>query len=168
MFTVEPMFPGGRLSAKTAGNSTRSFTALALSLLLAGAAHATLGQAADSVARDIDAMRGTSVTRSAAGEVVVHEITTGEGTQVREYVSPTGLVFATSWVGRALPDLKLLLGAHYKTYLAQAGGSAGNAKVFSLAGDDLVLRVAKLPRGFAGSAQLTKSLPPNLGAGELR
>ena len=44
-----------------------------------------------------------------------HDITTREGATVHEYVSRDGIVFAVSWSGPTLPDLKqstILFGSH--------------------------------------------------------
>ena len=42
----------------------------------------------------------------------VHELTNSNGTTVREYVSPQGLVFGITWPGRFMPDMNQLLGTY--------------------------------------------------------
>jgi len=46
----------------------------------------------------------------------VHEITTSYGTVVREYVSPGDKVFAVSWRGPVIPELRQMLGNYYAQY----------------------------------------------------
>src|SRR6516164_10573200 len=43
----------------------------------------------------------------------VHEIQTPAGTVIHEYVSAQGKVFAVSWRGPGLPDLRQMLGSYY-------------------------------------------------------
>jgi hypothetical protein len=44
---------------------------------------------------------------------------TGEsGTVVREYVSPSGNVFAVAWQGQFFPDMHQLLGTYFNQYSA--------------------------------------------------
>lgn len=133
-----------------------------------GLAYAGLGEGADSVARDHAALRGTALARTPMAAFDIHEITTGDGTQVREYVSPQGTVFAATWEGPALPDLKVVLGPRYPQYAAGVQLAAGGGKVFALDSDGLVVRVVKLPRGLAGSALLPALLPPGTRAGDIR
>ena len=58
------------------------------------------------------------VTTNAA--VTVHEIATTYGTSVREYrLGADGKVFAVSWSGPVIPDLRQVLGSYYAQF-AQA------------------------------------------------
>src|SRR5512138_1850541 len=76
-----------------------------------GPARAALGEGAESVARDRRALAGVPAGRTERGRYAVEEARAPSGT-VREYVAPSGLVFAVAWSGRARPDLGILLGAH--------------------------------------------------------
>jgi len=42
----------------------------------------------------------------------VHQLTTANGSTIREHVSPQGLVFGVSWEGPFMPDMRLLLGTY--------------------------------------------------------
>jgi hypothetical protein len=134
--------------------------ALALAGGLSVAAHAGLGESVDSVARDHAALRGIGLTSRAMPTFDVHEITTQHGTLVRHYVSRSGSVFATSWSGPSLPDLKVVLGRSYAEYTAAAQSSSGQQKILSISTQNLVLRVVRYPRGLAGWAHVPGLLPP--------
>src|SRR5690349_13554698 len=43
----------------------------------------------------------------------IHEISRGDGTLIKEYVSFDGKVFGVSWKGPTLPDLSQLLGSSF-------------------------------------------------------
>lgn len=80
-------------------------------------AHAVLGGGSDTVSTDrkaFSATRRTSVTRDGYR---VEEFTFG-ATNVREYVSSAGIVFAIAWNGYTHPDLAQLLGSYSKEYEA--------------------------------------------------
>ena len=92
--------------------------ALALALLGFGApARATLGEAEGSVDRDREALAMDRRPARARAGVTVHELR-GPTTTVREYVAPSGTVFAVAWSGVARPDLSRLLGAYHDEYRA--------------------------------------------------
>jgi hypothetical protein len=139
--------------------------ALTLSFPLA---RAGLGDPAASVLRDHAALRGTALKHTPAAAFDVHEITTEHGIEVREYVNRQGTVFATTWSGPALPDLKIVLGTRYPLYAAGVQALPASHKVFSMSTEGIVLRVVKLPRGFAGSAHVPALLPPGMSVEDLR
>ena len=149
--------------------------ALALATMLVGlglsvppAAHAGLGEPVESVQRDHAALRGKALAVTPAATFDRHEITTAEGTLVSEYASHAGTVFAVTWSGRSLPDLKVVLGQHYGAYAAATTGRRGNHHVFTIETADLVLHIRKLPRGFTGSAHVPALLPPGTAAADIR
>ncbi|HWI83884.1 DUF2844 domain-containing protein [Ramlibacter sp.] len=155
-----PSTPGaGPARAQSRRRVARVVVAALALLVCSAAAQAALGEAADSVLRDHAALRGTALKHTPAAGFEVHETTTPEGTAVRQYVSGAGKVFAATWSGPALPDLKLVLGSHYAQYAADLQRGAGNAKVVAMRTGAMVLRVVKLPRGMAGSAMVPALMP---------
>jgi len=72
---------------------------------------ASLGGLADSVEADRVALSGTRRPSVNRGRYAVQEMEVG-ATRVREYVSPSGEIFAMAWDGLAHPDLGTLLGAY--------------------------------------------------------
>src|SRR5512146_2570705 len=92
--------------------------ALAAVLLAAEAvmpAKAALGDKVASVQADRLSMKGQLRARSKPG-FTVQEITAANGTVVREYVFPAGVVFAVSWSGPAMPNLQQMLGTYFDQY----------------------------------------------------
>jgi hypothetical protein len=95
-------------------------TALCLSAAAAAPALATLRGDVASVEADRAHMNGVIRTTPGTG-YSVHEISTPEGTVVREYLSADGKVFGFSWRGVQRPDLPQLLGAsHYTEFMKAA------------------------------------------------
>jgi hypothetical protein len=136
---------------------------------VAGPASAALGEPAASVMADRKALAAEAVSATAAGAYERHELTTPDGTSVREFASPAGGVFAVDFSGPTMPDLKTVLGAHYATYEAAARARRGtNHHVFSFASDGVVMTVTKLPRGFSGRAHLPAAVPAGVDVNDLR
>lgn len=111
---------------------------------------------------------GTPPRQQPARAFEVHETLAGDGSQLRQYVSPAGVVFAATWTGPALPDLKLILGPHHAVFAAALAAGTGSQKVFAMATDDMVLQLVKLPRGFAGAAHVPWLLPPGTRPEDIR
>lgn len=83
---------------------------LLLALAVAGIAplaRAALGEPASSISADETAVAATRRQRLARGTHAVEELVSDART-VREYVSPSGLVFAVTWEGVTPPDLSVL------------------------------------------------------------
>ncbi len=146
----------------------RAGIALALGLCLASAARAGLGERVESVPRDHAALHGAALKVTPMANYDLHEITTAAGDRVREYVSADGAVFATTWSGHSMPDLKVVLAAHYTEYTAGAQAHRASHHVFSMDTDRLVLRVVKLPRGLAGSARVPALVPAGMSVQDIR
>lgn len=94
----------------------------AISLLLTilrPTAFASLGGNLDSLQADRTKLNA-SVRLTEARSYSVHEMTTPQGTVIREYVSPEGRVFGVAWQGPFLPDLHQLLGTYFSHFSAAA------------------------------------------------
>jgi hypothetical protein len=84
-------------------------------------AHATLGESAESVMSDrkaISAVRGATTVYNG---YTIQEVIS-DSVSVREYISPSGVVFGIAWSGLIHPDLTPLLGSYaveYKEALKQ-------------------------------------------------
>jgi hypothetical protein len=78
-------------------------------------AHATLGEGADSVAKDRRALSATKRATTTRANYTVQEVVS-DAVTVREYLTPDGIVFAVAWNGLAHPDLATLLGSYTKEY----------------------------------------------------
>jgi len=94
------------------------FLGFALSVaIFAGAQRtgATLGESADTVELDRKALRAERGTTKVQKNYTVHEFNS-DSTAVREYVSPSGIVFGIAWKGMVHPDLAQLLGSYADEY----------------------------------------------------
>ena len=140
---------------------------VAAGLGLAPAAQAGLGEGVDSVARDHAALRAKSVSILPMQAYDVHELATSGG-HVREYVARTGTVFAVTFKGSSMPNLRAVLGSHYGEYEVAVNARLTNHKVFAMSSPGLVMEVVKLPRGFTGSAHVPSLLPAGVAARDLR
>jgi hypothetical protein len=74
-------------------------------------ARASLGQSEASVTADQQHMKSEDRVQSFQA-YKVHQLTSANGTTVREYISPQGLVFEITWQGRFMPDVNQLLGTY--------------------------------------------------------
>ena len=136
-----------------------------------GAAMATLGRAPSPLPVTSTAISVPVARMSAAAPVVLssfytlHETRLENGTTVREYATPDGLVFAVAWRGPVLPDLTVLLGGYFNTFkleteqsrrLGKRGGSVNIER------DDLVVRSNGRMRNFFGHAYAPALVPTDV------
>ena len=130
-------------------------------------AFAELGGDVTTIQADQEHMKGSrQVTTTATYSV--HEIKAATGTKVREFVSPTGKVFAVAWQGPSTPDLRQLLGQYFDQY-AQAIQSkrAGRAPV-SIQQPGLVVEAGGRMRSFSGRAYLPQMMPEGVATASLQ
>lgn len=128
------------------------------SLGVAGQAHATLGGDVASVAaNEQHLVAAKQVQKLASGEL--HILQLPSGIVVHEYVSSTGAVYAVTWRGSRMPDLRELLGPYF-TQLSQRGSRepSGHHRM-SMVGSDLVLRSSGHRGSFVGRAWVPSLLP---------
>ena len=130
---------------------------------------AALGQYEGSVSADQEFMKGQDRVQ-AFQAYKVHQITTANGTTIREYVSPKGLVFGVSWQAQFMPDMQQLLG-NYVTNLQSA--SPAQTQIRHLRGlsvktSDFVFVNGGHMRFWSGHAYVPSLLPSNVSAGVVR
>lgn len=147
---------------------TGATTGLAALLLLAwaGPAIAALGDNEASVAADQAKLKATRRI-VAAPLYTVHEIQQGSGTVVREYVSVQGQVFAVTWRGPLMPNLRQVLGSYFADYHAAAAKRAGRGPV-RLHQPGLVLHSGGHMRAFSGQAYIPQLLPAGVAIDEIQ
>ena len=78
-------------------------------------AHAVLGGRADTIAADRTSLQAVHRSTTSHKGYTVEEIVS-DATTVREFVSPSGVVFGIAWNGYVNPDLTQLLGAYWGEY----------------------------------------------------
>jgi hypothetical protein len=105
------------------------------------------------------------VTRTAAFSV--QELHTPTGVAIREYVSPSGKVFAVVWHGSSTPDLKQLLGSHFEEFrqALQSRAAGHGPVVVKLPG--MVVQLGGHMRDFVGRAYLSDEMPSGVRAEEI-
>ena len=124
-------------------------------------AWAALGQPAESVESDRRALQG-QIRSSVLQGYTLHEITRADGTVVREFVSPAGIVFGVSWDGPALPNLSQLLGAYFAQFQQAARAGVRRRGPVSVHTKTLVIESGGHMRSFHGRAYLSSHLPDNM------
>lgn len=157
--------------------STPFLTALAALCFAAGAAHAVLGEPVAASAAT-GASVGAKPSASAAGRmralgagVQVVETSSADGGVIREYVAPSGVVFAVSWSTRFKPRLDQLLGRYHAGYAAAAHEAAsrpGMRRAAVLRADDLVVQSGGRMNAFTGRAWVPSLTPAGFDSAAVR
>lgn len=144
-----------------------SLAMLALALSAAAPALATLGGGVASIEADRARLEGRVQVTTLAG-VTVHEITTAAGTRVREYLTPDGAVFAFTWRGPFIPDLRQLLGSYYEQYAhGVKEAHPTDRRHLSVRLPGLVVESSGRMRAFAGRAWDPALVPQNFSLSNL-
>ncbi len=126
-------------------------------------AWAALGQYESSVSVDQQYLRSEDRVQNFQG-YKIHQLTTANGTIIREYVSPKGLVFGVAWQAPFMPNMQQLLGS-YVTNLQTA--SRTQTQVRHLRGlivkmNDFVFVSGGHMRFWKGSAYVPSLVPNNV------
>lgn len=133
-------------------------------------AMAALGGDASTIQADQVYMHGIRRTMPTAS-YTVHEIQGANGTVVREYFSPQGIVFAVAWHGPWLPDMRQILGSYFEQY-SQAAESHQNARLGRRAvmveQPQLVIQSGGHLRSFVGKAYIPDMLPTGVRAEDIQ
>jgi hypothetical protein len=98
------------------------------------------------------------------------ETTDANQIRVRQYISSTGLVYAVSWNGPAMPDVSTLLGARFGSYKQGASTALENANGLHSShvdGDDFVVETSVRLRDLTGRAWLPDALPAGVVAADI-
>ena len=141
---------------------------LSLPLPVSQKAYATLGEGADSVAQDGKALSAARKATSRLAGYSVQEITS-DATTVREYVAPSGIVFAVAWNGMAHPDLTVLLGSYHAEYQnakLQQSHTRGQ-KSTRVKSDSMVVETWGHMRNLQGRAYLPALVPTGVNLNEI-
>jgi hypothetical protein len=143
-------------------------TLVATTLLVAGwlgaarDAHATLGGDVASVVSNAERLGGArQVEKVRVGER--HEIVLPSGIVVHEYLSPAGAVYAITWRGPRMPNLRELLGPHFGELSSKDPRTGLHRLNVTL--PDLVIRSSGHARTFVGVAWAPALVPPDVNPG---
>jgi hypothetical protein len=144
------------------GRLLRAVGAVLAVIALPANASASLGRDTSSVDADRVRMQGALLRIVRSDSFVVHEMQSASGTTVREYVSPTGTVFAVAWQGPWQPDLRQVLGPYFGDYqraLEARVGTRRSRGSFTIALPDLMVQMTGHPRAFSGRAFVPRLMP---------
>ena len=131
-----------------------------------GPAIAGLGADASSVEADRARLNGALRITQATG-YAVHEIEAGGGLRIREYVGADGKVFAVSWRGPGIPDLRQMLGSYYAEYVQARQEPHYNHHHLAVRTADVVVESSGHTRAFAGRAWVPARLPQNFNPNDI-
>ncbi|MQA41539.1 DUF2844 domain-containing protein [Rugamonas sp. FT29W] len=136
---------------------------LVLSLLQGALAYAALGSSPSNFGTTPVRQGARSLAAAAGDSAAVYTVsqsTLDSGTVVREYMNADGVVFAVSWNGPALPDLRTLLGDKFAVLTATAAKrpKAGHSQL-AVEQQDVVIVSGGHMRAYAGHAWMPGALP---------
>jgi hypothetical protein len=157
-----PVQSGSSLKTLVLSSGVAAFAALC-----PGMASATLGEPEASVQTDGQQLRG-SIKEADHGSYRVHEIQLPSGTLVREYSGVDGTVFAVTWNGPFMPNLRQTLGRYFDSYAAAAKAGHADRHHLQVKQSDLVVQVSGHMRAFTGRAYLPQAIPGGVSLGDLQ
>jgi hypothetical protein len=136
---------------------------------LARPAAAALGESASTVEGDRAALSAVRHSATPQSGYSVHEFES-DATVVREYVSPSGIVFGIAWNGLVHPDLDQLLGSYagkYHRALQQTPRGLGRRRIQLKTGSLVVEKWGHM-RNLQGRAYDPALIPDGVSVDEIR
>lgn len=130
---------------------------------------ATLGESADSVEADRNALSAVRHSTSTHDRYTIQEIGS-VSVAVREYISPSGIVFGISWNGLINPDLKQVLGSYadeYQKALQRSPRKLGQRHL-QVKTNRVVVEQWGHMRNLQGRAYAPALIPPGVSVDEIR
>ena len=132
-------------------------------------ARAALGEPAESISADCKALSAARRGVTARTEYTVQEVVS-DANVVREYLTPSGIVFAIAWNGLSHPDLTPLLGsyvAEYRQALRKTPRTPGR-RHFRVRADRVVVEKWGHMRNLQGRAYDPALIPPGVSIDEIK
>jgi hypothetical protein len=141
---------------------------LMLTALWIAPARASLGSDAASVVADADDLHGMVLPQT-RGQFQIQQIVSDNGMQVREFLSSTGVVFAVTWQGPVMPNLRQLLGAQFPLYAAALAAQQrpGLHRAVRVATPELVVESDGHLRAYVGRSYLPAMIPAGVSIRDL-
>lgn len=137
------------------------------------ACHASLGHAPtsfpDTASSQAVRARALAAGSATATNYNVNTTTLTSGTSVREYVGSDGTVFAVTWNGPFIPDLRTLLGDQFQTLTSEAARRpmAGRSQLYIDRADVSIESTGHM-RAYAGRAWIKAKLPAGFNAQDIQ
>lgn len=140
-------------------SSMKSIFAGAVLALAVGTACAALGGKPARFGPHVAAAKSQAAATGQAAYTETRKVL-DSGTTVHEYLDAQGSVFAVSWSGPFLPDLKEILGEHFEVLAAQQRNQrAGGRSPLHIKQSDVVIDSEGHMGAFQGRAWLPAQLP---------
>jgi hypothetical protein len=136
-------------------------------LCLTNVASAELGGSLSSVQSDREYFNGNDQVTH-AGAYDIHRITTAAGSNIREYVSPDGKVFAVGWSSAGHPDMRQLLGAYFEQYQRALQNPRKGRGPLAIHDPGLVVELGGHSRAFTGRVYVPELVPQGIDLGDIR
>lgn len=145
-----------------------AFTAAAfIAIATPRIAAATLGQPEITVQTDVSRAHASIKSSQEHASYRVHEIQLPSGTLMREFVAPSGTVFAVAWQGPKPPDLRQALGQYFDVYVSAPRSRFGDRRHVQVQQGDLVVQASGHMRALSGRAYLQSAIPSGVNIGDL-
>jgi len=143
--------------------------ALFMSLAPIQSAHAALGGDTGSISTDRKVLQAVHRATTDHKGYTVEEVVS-DATVIREYVSPSGIVFGIAWNGYAHPDLSQLLGSYWGEYSVaqQRITRKFGRKRQQLVTDNIVVEHWGHMRNLQGRAYVTSLIPTGVNIDEIK
>jgi hypothetical protein len=128
---------------------------------------ATLGEPEVTVQNDVDRAHASIKSSQDRTGYRVHEITLASGTSMREFVAPSGMVFAVTWQGPIRPDLRQALGQYFEPFVSAPRAKFADRRHLQIEQGDLVVQMSGHMRVLSGRAYLLSAIPSGVNIGDL-
>jgi Protein of unknown function (DUF2844) len=128
---------------------------------------ASLGKGISSIDSDRSALAGQNRGATEHERYTIQTLGVGN-TEVREYLSLSGVVFGLGWNGPHHPDLKQLLGDYYGDFQNQSKIRQGRRRTGGVQTDHLVVRMWGHMRNQGGRAYDPTLIPQGVSVDEIR
>jgi hypothetical protein len=143
-----------------------------VALVISAGAIASPSRAVAALGGDVSSVQDDQVHMKAALRIetgqafTVHELHQESGTVVKEFIAPSGKVFAVSWSGPFIPDLRQLLGNYFDQFsqAAQTRGRRPGRAPLNIQQNGLMVQSGGHMRSFFGKAYLSDELPQTVRA----
>lgn len=132
----------------------------------AGSCFASLNGVPSDTGRKAVVMSQKSASSAAAPYKDLQK-TLDSGTIVHEYVGNDGVVFAVSWKGPYMPDLKDILGTHFNTLVSESRKQRGHPQMIIKHSDVVIISSGHMG-AFEGKAYLPAKLPAGFTANDVK
>ena len=86
---------------------------------------------------------------------------------MREFVAPSGVVFAVTWQGPIRPDLHQALGQYFEPFVSAPRAKFADRRHLQIQQGDLVVQMSGHMRALFGRAYLVSAIPSGVDVGDL-